>query len=287
MAHKIQIPVKPEVEKKEPEQAVAGNENLDSTLADDLIPDIDDDIIPEIDDDTNSQLPAASNNLAEKNIAEFEHYYQEFTLVQQSILKDIKKSKFSQLTDVVKTGEKALAEGDELMEYLGMGHDDAIISARDKIIDIEKKKNEIVEFVGGLDDKGRLDLFPQNSAYGDFTMADVHSALALAGEADWLPETQRVNLLNALEEKRADIDKSYNKAKNRNFIWAFLAAFISLVIFLIIDILLFDNWTWTGYVAIVIYLIKIWGTYSSLNATAKFYGKKHRYKFSMRALSFF
>lgn len=263
MAHKIQIPVKREAEESNQVNGPIVGENI------------------------NPQMPVTSRGDAQETIKEFDRLYNEFNLVQQNVFQDLKKCKFGHFVDVIKTGEKALEEGDELMEYMGMGYDDAINTARDRIIDIEKKKNQIIAHVSSLDDDGRMNLFAQNSAYGGFTMADVHLAVALMNEAGWLPETQRANLQVKLEEEKQSIDRTYAKAVKRNFIFSFIAAFISLIIFLIVDLILFAEWTWTGYVALLIYIIKVVSKYKQLTATANFYGEKHVYKITTRALSFF
>lgn len=49
------------------------------------------------------------------------------------------------------------------MEYIGIGQNEAIKQSRSRIIDTEKKKNEIIAYITSLNDEERLKLFPKNS----------------------------------------------------------------------------------------------------------------------------
>lgn len=171
------------------------------------------------------------------------------------------------------------------MEYIGIGQNEAIKQSRSRIIDTEKKKNEIIAYITSLND-GKDWSYSPKIVY-DFNMADVTEAISLIKEAQWLPDVQRENLLTQLEGKKNKLDTLYRKATKRNGILSLLGAFISVNILLSAMIFLSTLWSWSWCVIIVIYACKVVNLYKQLHSAAKVYGEKHGFKILMRALSFF
>lgn len=288
MAHKLHIPIKPEQEKNAKVNVQSDGKNTVAETPVAEIPIVETPISTEPAIETSpTKSPEVSADQIQEDVAIFYKLYDEFNINYQSVSKDTKKCKFSQFANVIKLAEKALSKSDELMEYIGIGQNEAIKQSRSRIIDTEKKKNEIIAYITSLNDEERLKLFPKNSLFADFNMADVTEAISLIKEAQWLPDVQRENLLTQLEGKKNKLDTLYRKATKRNGILSLLGAFISVNILLSAMIFLSTLWSWSWCVIIVIYACKVVNLYKQLHSAAKVYGEKHGFKILMRALSFF